>query len=385
MEQKMKKYVKRIVCMILCAGMLGAGSSPVAAAKYEKEAALIEALEKENENIIISPLSLNMALAMTGNGASGTTKKEIASYLGTEIGNYNKYVKQYYQNSVKELSVANSIWIAKDKNYDLNKTFSQKLKKCYQAKGFEVNFAKPATVNKINQWVEKNTGGMIPKLLDSTSPQTKALLANALYFDAQWGNKFQASATEKDTFTNSDGETCSVDFMNGKGNDYFNNGQAEGFSKYYENGRFEFIAMLPLGENELDLEQLDLESFLESRTEEYKVTVSMPKFEFDFSADNLKSVLKSFGIREAFSANAKLDKITSTGERLLIGDVVQKAKIVVEEDGTKAAAATGVIALGAALDQREYKTVKLDRPFAFIIYDNEADSILFIGKVNQLE
>ena len=226
---------------------------------------------------------------------------------------------------------------------------------------------------------------MIPKLLDSTSPQTKALLANALYFDAQWGNKFQASATEKDTFTNSDGETCSVDFMNGKGNDYFNNGQAEGFSKYYENGRFEFIAMLPLGENELDLEQLDLESFLESRTEEYKVTVSMPKFEFDFSADNLKSVLKSFGIREAFSANAKLDKITSTGERLLIGDVVQKAKIVVEEDGTKAAAATGVIALGAALDQREYKTVKLDRPFAFIIYDNEADSILFIGKVNQLE
>ena len=385
MEQQIKKYVKKWACLILCAGLLGTGSTPAFAAKYETETALVEQLEKKEENIIISPLSLDMALAMAANGASGSTKKEIASYLGMSIAAYNKYVKKNYPNSVKELSVANSIWIAKDKSYALNEAFSNKLKKFYRAKGFEVNFAKAGTVKKINKWVKKNTGGMIPKLLNSTSPETKALLANALYFDAQWGNKFNSGATVKDTFTNSSGETSDIDFMNGKGDDYFNNGKAEGFSKYYENGRFEFIAMLPLEGNELDLEQMELESFLESRNSAYKVTVSMPKFEFEYSADTLKSALKSLGIQEAFSANAKLNKITSTGQRLIVDDVVQKAKIIVEEDGTKAAAATGIIALGAALDERESKDIKLDRPFAFFIYDNQAESIVFIGKVNQLQ
>ena len=385
MKSQIKKYVKSFLCLVLCAGMVGTGSTAVFAAKYEKEAALVEKLEKQDQNILISPLSLNMALAMTANGASGKTKKEIAAYLGDSIASYNIYVKKNYKSSVEELQVANSIWVAKDADYELNKTFSTKLKKFYQAKGFEVKFGKPATAKKINNWVKKNTGGMIPKLLDSTSPQTEAILANALYFDAQWMNKFSHDATAKDTFTNSNGKEVKTDFMNGKGSDYFSNDLAEGFSRYYQNSRFEFIAILPKEGVELDLEQIGLESFLASRTSDYIVTVSMPKFEFDFSADNLKTALQDMGIKQAFSANAKLDKITSTGKQLKIDDVIQKAKIIVEEDGTKAAAATGMVVVGSALDQRERKNIKLDRPFAFLIYDNQADSILFIGKVNQLK
>lgn len=367
---------------MLCAGMLM--GSTVQAASYKNEAKLVDRLEKKNKNIVVSPLSLNMALAMAGNGASGSTKKEIEKYLGTDISGYNKFVKKNYSKSVKELKAANSVWSTNAPGYTLRRSYTKKLKNYYNAQSYQVDFAKRATVRKMNKWVKKHTGDMIPEIVQKVPVKTKLILVNALYFDANWMDTFYDGATADDRFTNSDNSQSDVPFMHGGAEYYFENEKATGFAKSYLNSRFEFVAVLPKEKGTFDVSGLDLSSFLASRTSDYGVTVEMPKFEFDYSADRLKKVLKASGIKKSFGSQAEFGKMFASGEKMMIDDVIQKAKIIVDEDGTKAAAATAIMAKSTAFLRRDYKTVKLDRPFVFLIYDKAADSILFIGKVNRL-
>lgn len=169
----------------------------------------------------------------------------------------------------------------------------------------------------------------------------------------------------------------------------FENEYATAFAKDYYNG-FQFIGILPKAEGDFRISDLDLEGLLASSTREYDVKAIMPKLNFETTAgsDVMLPLLQAQGIRRAFSSQtAEFDKMIEMqdDEVTFISDVIQKCKIELDENGTKAAAVTAIFCRTQAMPKpKPVKEIYLDRPFAFLIYDSTNDKIVFIGKVTEL-
>lgn len=367
-------------------------------------------------NTLVSPLSLNLALGLAAEGASGETAKELAQYFGKE--DYSSYVDEYMkfaesltvENDPQETitdeetglemfktriggssysfryEIANSLWI-NDKER-LQENYRNNVEKLFRAKVAPADFTdNPSkTVDVINDWCNEKTHGLIPSIITTrdVDPQLMAILINSLYFESPWVDKW---GLREHAFTDFSGKETTQEMLIGKGDAYFENDQAIAFSKAYYNG-FRFIGILPKEEGEFSVLNLDLESLLNSETNEYIVTALMPKLNFDTTAANLQVLLESEGITTPFDSNAaQFDKIIE-GEELHISRILQKCKIELDENGTKAAAVTAMMmrANSAFIEkEQERKEVYLDRPFAFLIYDSVNDEIVFVGKVTEVK
>lgn len=376
---------KLIVFLMVCAISVTsfASTSDAKVKKFSQESKLVDACYSK-ENIAVSPMSLNQALGMVQNGASGKTAKELNNYLGMSASEYNKYSKKFNSNLAKELKVANSVWLTDNKSYVLSDKFSKTLKDNYKVSCQRVAFGTDAGTKKINTWVKKKTGGMIPKMFDSTSSSTRLTLINAIYFESEWLSNFEKNDTYKGTFNGLTDKSNNVDFMYGETNYYLENSKALGVVKPYKNQRFEFIAILPKKSGDFKLSNLDIESLMKGKKMK-SVHYNLPKFEVE-STLSLKDVLsKDFGVKLAFTDDAEFSKLLSSGQPLKIDKVSQKVKIKVDENGTKAAAATSVEMTDCAIAlQDKFKQIDFNRPFAFVIYDKETDSVLFYGKIVDL-
>ena len=337
----------------------------------------------KNENVMLSPLSLNLALGITGNGASGKTREELEGFLGQEISKFNRYAKQYMENS-EALKTANSIWVTNKKGYSAAGEFKQLAKNYYAAEFQKVDFGNQETVGKINQWISKRTEKMIPSVLSQTDDSMKMILVNALYFGSDWDVPFEKEGTYKVPFTCADGEENKVDMMHQQLDGYFENKSAIGFEKTYQNGAYSFVAVLPKEEGEFQLKDLQIKNFLKSR-KTGKAFIALPRFEFSYQTD-LTAALGKNGISEALDCeNAQFDKLFSNGRSMYLSNVIQATKIKVDEKGTEAAAATVIVAKETcAAEIEEPKEIFLDRPFAFLIMDNQTHTPLFVGKVVKL-
>lgn len=349
----------------------------------------------QDQNYMFSPLSIKMALALAANGADGETKSEILNAM--DIGDLDafneqakKLIEAYSKTDVVRLSIANSIWINRSEHpMQFREAYRKSIADFYHGDAFEVT--NENAVKEINSWVSEKTNGKIPTLISDSN--FWAYLANAVYFKGEWQMPFNPNVTKKETFTDRRGETTEIDFMHKTG--YFN---------YFENNGLQIIE-LPYSNRETMLDgngeyagekrhdELSVSMFLlipkEGRvtdaeqllkSEELKstyVAFSMPKFKTEFSTP-LNDIFHALGIKKAFTQQAEFGKMFEEGN-MWITDTIHKTYINVDENGTEAAAATGIGAAGSALPPQLVEC-RADRPFTYIIRDNLSGEILFMGE-----
>ncbi len=333
-------------------------------------------------NTLISPLSVSTALAMTANGADGQTKAEMEKVLGNgiSIDELNKYLSSFNDSLTSgedfKLESANSIWLVKDNNFNVRNEFLQTNADFYHAEIYKRAY-NSEIVNDINNWVSEHTDGMIDKLLDNNGKLSDIALINATAFDAVWETYYFDNFVEDGTFTDANGNEQSATMLISEESEYINGDNCTGFIKKYKGGKYGFAAILPDSNVSISdfvgsLNGDKLFKMLQN-TETANVVAKIPKFEYEYSAE-LSEALKDLGMPSAFSDGADFSGIS--GDKLLISDVLHKTKISVTEEGTKAAAATGVV-MSAAPDGD--KQVILNRPFFYMIIDNETMLPLFAG------
>lgn len=348
-------------------------------------------LEGKDKNVLISPLSVQLALAMTANGASGETREKMEKLLGGDISIENLngylylYVKTLPSDNKYKLEIANSIWFRDDENrLTVEKNFLQTNANYYGAQAYKSPFD-AQTLKDINNWVGEHTDGMIDEIIKEIDPDTVMYLINALVFDAEWKNVYEKSDIYDGFFTAISGDKRAVKMMNSEESKYLDDGKATGFIKDYKDSKYSFAALLP-GED-VDIYEyiagLTGESLLNTlkNVQSGIVMAACPKFSYEYEL-SMKGILADLGMASAFDGGradfAKLAK--SSYGNIFIGDVLHKTFISVDELGTQAGAVTKVEVKDEGLLMSD-KVVILDRPFVYMIIDNSANLPIFIGTV----
>ena len=352
-------------------------------------------LESKDENVLISPLSIQLALAMTANGADVNTKAEMEALLGGEISleDLNEYLYSYVNNLPSaekyKLQIANSIWFRDDEGrLQVEKDFLQKNADYYGAQAYKAAFD-DQTLKDINNWVKDHTDGMIDSILDQIDEDAVMYLINALVFDAEWQHVYDKSDVYKGKFTNIGGTEKQVDMMHSEETVYLQDENAIGFMKPYSGSKYNFAVLLP---NEgVDIYEyiagLTGESLMEtlSTPQLGMVMATLPKFSYEYEL-TMNDVLKELGMPSAFSGDtADFSKMAhSSRGNIYIGDVLHKTFISVDELGTKAGAVTKVQMNDESAPMSEW-VVTLNRPFVYMIIDNETNLPVFIGTVMDVQ
>lgn len=359
---------------------------------------------ERGENSLVSPLSVMLALAMTANGADNETLAQMERTLGMPIDELNAYLYSYMKLLAQSSSVklADSIWFKSFEGefdpaancepfFKPNRDFLERNAAIYDADVFSAPFDE-STLEALNDWVKKNTDGMIDRMLDEIDPDTVMFLVNTLLFDAEWDEQYFDHQLVDGVFTALSGERQNVEMMHSEEGLWIGDETCSGFLKSYKKSPFAFAALLPE-------EGTDVNDFIDGLTGERllsmlgnrwegEVHAAMPKFGFDYSV-SLVDALRAMGMTDAFDSSiADFSRLGTVAEgyNLCIGDVKHKTHIDVTEAGTRAGAATVVeINAEGAMMPDEIREVVLDRPFVFMIMDMETNVPLFIGALTSVE
>jgi serpin B len=355
---------------------------------------LYSELKKDEGNLFFSPYSISTALAMTYAGARGNTEKQMAQTLHfafeqeelhPAFASIEAILNEVQEKGGVQLTVANALWPQKD--YPFRKEYLALIKKYYGASITPLDFKSAAEEARqmINDWVEEKTKekikNLIPKgMLDRL---VRLVLTNAIYFKGNWASQFDKSQTKEAPFYLSPGKPKSIPMMHQKHDfGYAEHEDLQILKMSYVGDDLSMLVLLPKKSDGLkDLEKKLTADNLKKWTKpifEREVIVFFPKFEMT-SQFNLAKTLSSMGMPEAFSGKADFSGMSGTRE-LFISEVVHKAFIAVDEQGTEAAAATGVVMKLAAIPST-IPVFKADHPFLFLIRDNITGSILFMGRV----
>ncbi|MFC2090243.1 serpin family protein [Bacteroidota bacterium] len=346
----------------------------------------------QEENIMISPLSISYALGMTYNGARGGTGEEFVSVLHFD-GLSKMEVNESYKDLMGqlktldekvELVLANSIWHVDWAT--VKEEFIQTNQEYFDAQVAPLDFSDPASVDVINDWIEAKTNDKIKDMLDYIPADAYMYLINAIYFNATWKYEFDEDDTYNGNFYLQDGETGEAAFMHIEGD--FKHAWTAEFQAVelpYGDGAFSMVVLLPVSSDQsIDefVEFLDLDAWEEwfTHASVQHTTVNLPKFKYAFK-DLLNDPLKNLGLVTAFSDSADFSDITEQ-VWLYISRVIHQSYIDVNEEGTEAAAAT-IVEMRWESATGNYFTA--DRPFVYIIKENSTNAILFIGKVGRPE
>lgn len=350
----------------------------------------LEAAAHAGENVILSPLSIEMALGMAANGADGAAQEALKTLLGMDAGQLNALLGPYLEQKNETLSIANAMWFNKSLSGLVEQDFKDTLSNLYAAGEGSFTPGSRQDAAAINSWVKEKTRDKIDAIVsaDSLTEDTLALLVNALYFNGLWLDPFEEWQVSDGPFRGPDGEKTAA-FLSRREGVYFENDWATGFAKRYRDG-YEFIGILPRAQGPVDLAGLDLDSLLDSRTTAYDVDIRLPKFEVEYAA-SLRDTLCSLGLGSLFHAGSLNGMLTQQARaddwEAHVSDVLHKTYMKMYEQGTEAAAVTAVMveATCAALPvERQVKQVYLDRPFAFLIRDTQSGQAVFCGVINQV-
>ena len=349
---------------------------------------------KDGENVLVSPMSAWTVLCMVEAGANGETKQQMQKVLAITEGDYLTYAKKFTfllpNKDNYKVHMANGIWYKNVPSLHVNDYFLQYNKTFFDAAAYKAPFD-VSTLENINNWVSENTDGMIPGILEEIKPEDVIYLVNALSFDARWGTIYNETDIWDDIFTTEDGEEKLVSMMHSDENLYLEDENTTGFVKYYDDKEYAFVALLPE-------EGLTMAEYVESLTAEKlrallngklrtEVKTTMPKFSTEYSFE-LNDVLKQMGMEVAFDQDkADFSKMAiSDVGNIYISKVLQKTFIAVDENGTKAGAATAVaMANKMALVEKQPKEVNLNRPFVYLIVECDNFEPMFMGTVMNLE
>lgn len=352
-------------------------------------------IKKNGGNLFFSPYSISTALAMTWAGARGMTEKQMAEVLHFTLpqiqlhkafGSLEKKLNEAGEESGYELSVANALWGQAGLNF--LDAFLELTEKSYGAGLREVDFVTQAEEVRliINAWVEEKTKEKIkdlikPGVLDRF---TRLVLTNAIYFKGDWLNQFDKKRTRDEPFKLKRREQVKVPMMHIKDKfKYWADDRLQVLQLPYKGEELSMVILLPvkvdgLAEMEKSLNRENLEKWLKGLRKQ-EVMVTLPKFKMTTQFE-LADYLKKMGMPYAFSiSNADFSGITGD-KSLCISNVVHKAFVAVDEEGTEAAAATAVTMKITSIPAPP-KVFRADHPFIFIIKDNRSESILFMGRV----
>ena len=333
---------------------------------------LLRNAAKPDKTTLLSPYSVLLALGMAANGAGGRTLEEMEYALGAKTDDLNHWLAACRLAEDGKVVSANSLWTRQE--LEVRKEFRKTIRKQYDAELHEGEFSMEA----VNDWVRKNTKGRIEKILEQDDPMSQACLVNALTFDAEWPVAYTPESVYDGTFFTSDGSRQVVPFLHSV---------EESFVRPYAGGRYVFAGLLPAEGTTPEelLQALDGEALLnalgEPQTEE--VHVAIPKLIAATDRMQLKEPLRAMGMELAFTDAADFSRLAE--KPLKIDSVQHKVWLQLDEQGTQAAAVTSTLmAPTAAADMEEPKTIALTRPFLFVIFDHETQSIVFLGIVNQV-
>ncbi len=345
----------------------------------------------EGENKLVSPLSVMMAMGMATNGANGETKDQLLKALNVDQETLDRDMTTLLatdDNDGQQLTYANGIWAnGIDK---LNDDYVVKMSELYKAEIHGEDFG-PDTVTDINSFVDKNTNGQIKKLIDSLDKSASMVLVDALCFNGEWDSPFEDYQIKEDyDFNTVDGQIQKVTMLNGDSGQYITVNDAEGFTYSYAGGKYSFIALLPKEGEAPDkfISGLDGKTLMKAYDDREftEVIFGIPEFEFDYNMD-LCEMLKGLGVVNAFdSSSADFTGMFKENIGQYISKIVHKTHIELDREGTRAAAATGMVTLDAAPPSfEEPKEIILDRPFVYIIFDNDNEIPVFMGQVDSFE
>lgn len=356
---------------------------------------VLQAAAEPGANFVASPLSIALAFSMVRAGAGGTTAKELDSVFGFPASGrdeaYNAISGQLATVDIPPkpkggerdgsdkrnppvVSIGNALF--PQQGFTVDAGFLRTLAEQYAAGVRPVDFGGDAA-KQINSWVERQTAGRIKKVFETLAPDTKLVLANTVYFKADWRSFFLDVADA--SFTRSDGTAIATPTMrNGLRIRYAETAGISAIELPYAEGPYAMWLMLPPagGKPEDALTHQVLARLRDSFTE-LQVEVAVPKWDFDSSID-LKRVLGKLGLTAAFQGGADFSGIAPG---LFISDAVHKANITVDEWGSEAAAVTGLAMALSGPPPTQAKFVA-DRPFAFAIVGGKDSIPLFIGRVS---
>ena len=358
----------------------------------------------DEENLVCSPLSLQYALAMAANGASGETLQEIIDFLGygeEGIEALNEYSKILLEQLPAvdldvDLKVTDALLV--NDMFPLLPSFKKTVETNYYAAVDNMDFSDPKQIAaRINDWAKTNTNGFIDKLIDPSeiSLDAVAFIMNALYFKAKWaGDKyspmFREEGTRSEDFHLKDGKTVKAKMM--RNTRYHEYAEMDGYKVLvlpYANGKFNMYVLLP-DENDIEgmIEKLQTTSWSEIRAnlkQDAEVHVKLPKFNIE-NKHNLNDALNALGVKKAFQPSvAEFDMMfqQKSGYYYWISKVIQKSRIAVSEWGTEAGSVT-VVEMDAATDvgpDQKHVYFYADHPFVFVIGEKTSGTILFEGVV----
>lgn len=363
--------------------------------------------DSKAENLFISPLSISQVMKMAMNGAGGKTLQQMASVLQLDSSDpvsFNKqdqqmlaaittpnasFLKMYQENGGADptfkLKVANSLWGNKNVQFapDFTKTCSNK----YGAEVKSVDFSIPQTVTEINSWTSKQTAGKIPSIVEKLHETDLLVLINATYFKAPWEDKFQKEETKPMPFHAIGGGSPKVQMMHRRARfGYQDNDNFQAIRLPYADRNNAMYVILPKENKTADavLASMNEQAYkmLSGNFNEKPGELFLPKFKFDYSK-KLNDALMKLGMVDAFSAkDADFAKMIKSGPKPFVGSVIHKCYVDVNEEGTEAAAVTAMMMVGSGMPRPEQPfTMKVDRPFLFVIANETTHSIVFVGIV----
>ena len=348
---------------------------------------LIEFLKqtgKANENFAVSPLSFKAALALAASGAEGETLDQLLSVMGfssreemdawyqTVLANVDQFAKftgNFGQDGRDAYQIVNSIWQNTAAQGEFLESYRKLVEEIYRAEAYSE--AAERITAAVNAWVNEKTNGLIPQIIGNAA-DSAAILVNAIYLKAAWLDQFHES--EQTEFTTAAGSTVQKPFME----------QTHRY-RYYEDEVCQIVVLELDGGISMALVLGDDTGFSAklNRTESRKVRVVMPKFEVETSFDQreLCSFLATSGCEKIFRDSADFSSMFTAP--IYVDDIIQKAKVKVDEEGLEAAAATAIITKNAAaLDTEEPALFLADRPFTFYVFNGEeAPELLFWGQI----
>jgi serpin B len=340
-------------------------------------------------NLLLSPLSVSMALGMTLNGAATTTFDAMRQTLAFDAQTqqeinaaYSGLLRQLRARDPKvEIGIANSIWY--NTGFSVLPAFADTVAHYFDAEVRQLDFANSASPAVISGWASEKTNGRITDLIDQINADEVMFLVNAVYFKAPWAHTFMDGATRAAPFQKPDGSTVSAQMMIADGA-YGNvqNESVQAVELLYGDSAFSMVLVAPRNGTSLAAVAAMLEparwDALMASLQPARVMLSVPKFKFTYEKA-LKDALSALGMSIAFDPmRADLTRIANVRPRnLYISRVQHKTYIDVHEKGTEAAGATAV-GVGVTSMPPE---LKFDRPFMFVIRERETGTLLFVGRV----
>jgi|WetSurMetagenome_2_1015567.scaffolds.fasta_scaffold56612_2 serine protease inhibitor len=349
------------------------------------------AAARPNENVFVSPLSIAIALQMTAHGSAGATWNAMAGAMNlaglarNEIPAGNQQLREELVNADKavRLDIANSLWLRQ--GVKLQKQFAADCEKYYQAPVTTLDFNRPDAVTTINDWVSRNTKGRIEKIVSNLRSDEFLVLVNAIYFKGSWTKEFDPKLTSPREFYLASG-SAQRQMMNREDKFRYKEDDAmQAVALPYGDGRLNLYVFLP--RERRGLGQLFFTSLLSSPSSlftgfaEKKGTVVLPRFKIEFE-QSLNAALKQLGMGTAFTPAADFSKMVAPPYTAAISDVLHKTFVEVNEEGTEAAAVTGVKMMMTAMPRPEDKfSFVADHPFLCAIRDDVTGSVLFLGAI----